>query len=324
MAGFSNPITGGQGQLDIPQIKSPNYVPGVSGWEIKRDGSAEFNNLSFRGTFRGTEIVIDGTGFYLYTGVPGLGNPPIVYITSAAVDPFGNALTATVGISGNTDILQFFDPFDPTIFTTVTDGFFQRIIASALAVEIELGRGNTASVNQARITALSNFALLDAIVNITAQFNSGIAPQMTLSQGMIVNASNNSPGGGAATEVWHDLRPLSNSFVGTVTNEYPPQFRVTADGELELHGAVQLPAAGSYNGITWATLPAGYRIAKFASLPVAQVSGAMSTDTTTSGSPRLYTDSTGVLQFFGISPSLNSTVIRFNGRIPMNSLPILV
>lgn len=46
---FTNPITGGQGALVRPAIKSPNYVPGVSGWTINRDGSAEFNNVTVRG-----------------------------------------------------------------------------------------------------------------------------------------------------------------------------------------------------------------------------------------------------------------------------------
>lgn len=47
---FSNEAVGGQ-TLVRAQIKSPNYVPGVSGWAIKRDGSAEFNTLLLRGSW---------------------------------------------------------------------------------------------------------------------------------------------------------------------------------------------------------------------------------------------------------------------------------
>lgn len=54
---FSNPITGGQGTLVRPAIKSPDYVPGVSGWSINRDGTVEFNNGTFRGTITAAEIV---------------------------------------------------------------------------------------------------------------------------------------------------------------------------------------------------------------------------------------------------------------------------
>src|SRR6266536_2340006 len=61
--GFSNPILGGT-VLVRPAIKSPNYVPGVAGWSINRDGSAEFQNLISRGTIiagapNGKRIVID-------------------------------------------------------------------------------------------------------------------------------------------------------------------------------------------------------------------------------------------------------------------------
>lgn len=47
---FTNPITGNNGALLIPAIKSPDYVAGVSGWSINKDGSAEFNDLTVRFT----------------------------------------------------------------------------------------------------------------------------------------------------------------------------------------------------------------------------------------------------------------------------------
>jgi hypothetical protein len=42
---FSNPITGSNGDLVYNQIQSPNFVHGVSGWRIQRNGSAEFQNV---------------------------------------------------------------------------------------------------------------------------------------------------------------------------------------------------------------------------------------------------------------------------------------
>jgi len=45
---FGNPIVGGD-TLVRARIKSPNYTPGVDGWTINRDGSAEFNNVLIRG-----------------------------------------------------------------------------------------------------------------------------------------------------------------------------------------------------------------------------------------------------------------------------------
>jgi hypothetical protein len=49
--GFTNPILGGLGTLIRAAIRSPNYVAGLAGWSINKDGSAEFNNLVSRGDF---------------------------------------------------------------------------------------------------------------------------------------------------------------------------------------------------------------------------------------------------------------------------------
>jgi hypothetical protein len=45
---FTNPIVGGV-KLIRQAIQSPNYVPGVSGWTINRDGTAEFSGVTLRG-----------------------------------------------------------------------------------------------------------------------------------------------------------------------------------------------------------------------------------------------------------------------------------
>lgn len=46
---FSNPILGGAGALVRQSIHSPDYVAGVSGWTINKDGFAEFNDVTLRG-----------------------------------------------------------------------------------------------------------------------------------------------------------------------------------------------------------------------------------------------------------------------------------
>jgi hypothetical protein len=59
---WQDPIAAGDGSLIFPAIKSPNYVTGVSGWIIRRDGTFELSG----GTFRGSLIILDpvtGRGF---------------------------------------------------------------------------------------------------------------------------------------------------------------------------------------------------------------------------------------------------------------------
>ena len=65
MSGFSNPIIGGGGTLVYPAIKSPNFVAGVSGWSIDKDGNAYFNELEALGTIISIEELDAGQWFKL-------------------------------------------------------------------------------------------------------------------------------------------------------------------------------------------------------------------------------------------------------------------
>jgi hypothetical protein len=66
---FTNPIVGG-GNLVIPFIQSPNFVPGVSGWRISRNGDAEFASQ----TLRGPLIVIDPNTGLVVASISSTGN----------------------------------------------------------------------------------------------------------------------------------------------------------------------------------------------------------------------------------------------------------
>lgn len=55
---FGNPIVGDE-DLIRSGIRSPGYVAGVSGWRIAQDGSAEFNNVTVRGTLAAGSITGD-------------------------------------------------------------------------------------------------------------------------------------------------------------------------------------------------------------------------------------------------------------------------
>lgn len=50
MSGFSDPILTGDGSLIRDSAHSPDYVPGMAGWSINQDGSAEFNAVALRGS----------------------------------------------------------------------------------------------------------------------------------------------------------------------------------------------------------------------------------------------------------------------------------
>ena len=78
-----NPVVGGT-VLRRAAIQSPNYVEGVSGWTINADGSAEFNDVTIRGS-------LVGTTQFSYSGPPAAGNlVQTSGIVTAGTDSFGN------------------------------------------------------------------------------------------------------------------------------------------------------------------------------------------------------------------------------------------
>lgn len=104
---FSNSVLGGDGSLVRTQEKSVNYVPGVSGWVIKADGTAEFNN----GTFRGSLAVGTAPGQRFIVN-PGNGDVLDVYNAS-------NQLIANIDSAGTYSTYQFLgaNPYEHTSFS---------------------------------------------------------------------------------------------------------------------------------------------------------------------------------------------------------------
>lgn len=105
MSGFHNPIVGGGGSLVYPSIHSPNFVAGVTGWSINKDGTAQFFGL----TITGGVIKITGStgGLFAYDPSIGAGNL-IGWLTDAGSDPFGNAVSGVIGAQNNATTAKTF------------------------------------------------------------------------------------------------------------------------------------------------------------------------------------------------------------------------
>ncbi len=79
------PFAAGDGTIIFPALKSPDYVPGVSGWKLDRVGDAEFNNVQIRGEIRVVDA--DGRYIWIHNETPGVGAavefglPPTVGLT---------------------------------------------------------------------------------------------------------------------------------------------------------------------------------------------------------------------------------------------------
>lgn len=70
---FANPILGGDSNLIRQAIKSPNYAAATDGWTINKDGTAEFNNATVRGSVSagsGT-VLLNAGGLNIHSSVTG-------------------------------------------------------------------------------------------------------------------------------------------------------------------------------------------------------------------------------------------------------------
>lgn len=63
---FTHAIAGGQGNLIITALQSPNFESGIQGWQVTKLGDAEFNNLKVRGVFQGSDFIINSAGIFFY------------------------------------------------------------------------------------------------------------------------------------------------------------------------------------------------------------------------------------------------------------------
>lgn len=94
---FGNPLVSNGGALVREAIKSPNYLAGVTGWQIRRDGFAEFANALIRGALEagGAGGIIIGPGSllpsplntYLTAGMVWSAPGGLAYLGSVATGP---------------------------------------------------------------------------------------------------------------------------------------------------------------------------------------------------------------------------------------------
>lgn len=122
--GFANPVVNFGGDLVRAAIRSPNYVAGVSGWTINKDGSVEFSDGTFRGTVDasvisgGTIEMGGGVGHarMVRTQAPTLPAPLNTYVFAGS----GTALAADIYYAEGDDTRYTFDavvsdPFNATV-----------------------------------------------------------------------------------------------------------------------------------------------------------------------------------------------------------------
>jgi len=151
------------------------------------------------------------------------------------------------------------------------------------------------------VTGRTGVALATAVVPASA----ATAAAMTFTPAGISGAS--------PVDTWHDLRPLTNSFLYPGTPLTPPQYRLGSDGMCEMIGYVRTPpTTGNYNSVMWASsLPAAYRPpgGSAASWTIRDVADG-------AASPKCNLDASGNLVFNYLPSSLAQTTLNVAGRWP--------
>lgn len=279
--------------LRIPAIQSPNFVEALSGWKIAIDGSAEFNNLTIRGTYYGTDYIISPSGIFFYSSTPANGNLVISLSQTAGTDSFSNGYPAglqilnhgganasgiALGFAGTQPLQYFLNSVanmqnDPA-FLVNTSGAGAAEFASFV---ISGGEDATQkdyvaiSFDSSSEDGSSHIAqLLDAYVDSAGASHPLILRGpggTTIYAGALFAVQ---PGTGssranlAVGETWHTIgatgQPAFGAGFTSNVADQTPRFRLDglAGGIVRLDGTVYTSAATAA-GATMFTLPAGYR-----------------------------------------------------------------
>lgn len=107
--GFSDAIVAGT-TLVIPDINSPNFVSGVSGWSVNKDGTAQFNQLTLI-------VSVSGAAVLIYSGTAQLGSLIGSWAGTAGTDAYGNAYPQ--GLSATGGVLNSATMNGPTIWGAI-------------------------------------------------------------------------------------------------------------------------------------------------------------------------------------------------------------
>lgn len=284
MSGFSNPLVGGGGALVYPSVHSPNFITGISGWTINKDGSSEFQNVTIRGTFSGTDLILNSTGMFFYSSAPASGNliASVVPGISTVTDPEGN--TAQPGISayggsGNTLISQLFSGALNLGLAAQLD--FASGAAPGGVSSIVFGSGWGVSLNSGQTSALDVVAfcqlvssLASGVTNGTAQLSAGQVTLGAVNSAVVVDDNNNRVGiaTGGVTNISNNALGLPAGGGPFIPNEAFHNISLAAGTTGLLSGGVamkvkKLPWNAIWMDIEFSYTSAGNTTFTFGSLP---------------------------------------------------------
>jgi hypothetical protein len=280
--GCRNPIVGGGGALVYPSIHSPNFLTGISGWTVKKDGSAEFDNLTIRGTFNGTDFILNNAGMFFYSSAPAAGNLIASIAAVNGTDGFGNIYFGGgfCAYSGNTA---------GSVYSLMKSGnLFMGLVSDA-------GAGSIGSINaltspsQMQLASPAPFAVTDDIVLATGQY---------------LFAATDSQG--RTKETWHAM-PLAAQWANAGAGFTQCQYRLVGSPPklVEIIGTPTFTANGTTGLISGAAvstaLPAAYRPANLGGPVTMAITGGTGSTISAGKTPDIRVTTGGVVTVNGVT-----------------------
>lgn len=342
-----NPVVGST-ILRRPAIASPNYSAGSAGWTINVDGSAEFNNITIRGSLSEPQIQVNANGIKIFNP----GGQVLMYLSVANDGLFlyadagpatQGALIASMAAAAGTSDPMTGAPYEQgvAVYTTIAGTryglrqgsstvngspspslFLDNLTGSAPSTSPAYSYGAASSAGTAAVmySGTATGAAVAAYLELADSVLSGQAAGEAVLNASLVTLP--ATGAWIQADSWNDMRPLSNSFVGTIASRYPPQYRMTTDGDVEVAGFVQFPPSGgpNFNSVTFATVGSAYRPGHDTGhrWPVT-----FETNVAPVGTPCVQVDTSGNLQFHNCPASgMTSNIANISGRYPLDKTGI--
>jgi len=203
------------------------------------------------------KVIVFGTGdgVFVYSGTPALGNGPIAWVSGGTEDPYGNAITPTIGTIDpstgiGTNLVNATLNFIGNALTT--DGFLsQQLNGSGSSSQPQMnlsGASNGNNVPQILLLGESEDATAAAEIIIQAL---SLSPLEGVPVTVRVNGQVYATTPGAqTTETWHTMP----GFVTDYSHGSPaPSYKLNADNTVSFAGEVSV-ASGSA-GAKFVTLP---------------------------------------------------------------------
>lgn len=262
---FANDITGQNGKLIRQQMQSPNFVSGSAGWIIRKDGTVEFNN----GTFRGSIAIGNSQELLIYSSaLPAAGTLLISIAGKAGVDGFGNSFPQGIAISmGGSQMVLGETGGSPLIYF----GTGRAAIANSSGIQTIIQGAGAGSYDQIQFLGAQDSTQLDAIdFAMTSSSADGTQPAQIMDfyhdpsggfhfyrivsyAGEVILAgavTGVQPGTGtsranpAVGETWHS--PVPSALWTTAGTAQPVRFRYQPDGTVRLDGEIITTGVGPW------------------------------------------------------------------------------